>query len=153
MPARAAPALLIEAWHAGAHLGFRASCEAGAVLLGDILPDQHEAALDAIGTRPWLRAVAPPIRLTAEAVPSAGGQVLMRLARPQTGRALYWVVRAQGEAEPLDVEEAMTELLHSPVKAVEAPVYDPMARRDPLVWWSGWRRIAQQPWAAWLRRA
>ena len=131
VPAGAVPAILIEAWHAGAHLGFRASCEAGAILLGDLLPDQVEAALDAIGVRPWLRAMTPPIRLTAEMDPSADGHVMMRLARPQTGRDLYWVVRTQGEAEPLDVEDAMTELLHSPVKAAEALVYDPVTRRDP----------------------
>ena len=131
VPVGAIPAIVAEAWRVGALLGFRASCEAGAILLGDILPDQVEAALEAIGARPWLRAMTPPVRLTADSALTADGHVTMRIARPQTGRDLYWVVRTQGEAEPLDVEAAMTELLHSPVKAAEALVYDPATRRDP----------------------
>eukprot|EP00974_Lingulodinium_polyedra_P116640 11159898-Lingulodinium_polyedra.AAC.1 len=61
------PAMLASALAAADHIGFQVGVQGGAILLGRLMPDHVDGALEAIGAHRWARPVCPPVRPTAVA--------------------------------------------------------------------------------------
>ena len=132
VPRGVIPALYMAAQAAATMLGFRVSIIAGALALNNLLPDQVDGAIDAIGARRWMRPITPPARLVHDnsGNETAAGRTSIRLVRPQMGRDTYWIVKTHGAAEPAIIARALQARIGAPVQASETLAYDADCRAD-----------------------